>query len=304
MKFSILVANYNNGIYFKDCYQSIITQTYANWEVIIVDDKSIDNSVETISDTIKDDKRFSFYCLESNCGVGFVKRKLIELANGEVAAFLDPDDIILPTAVESIVKALVSNENLIGAFTSYSICDHKLENCKEVRTFPFGIRQKNSFWQMGIFGSIHPLFGFRTDVYRKTAGINADYRIGEDLDLYFKLDELGPVLSLEQNGYLVRRHDTSLTSSINPCKPLPWVMKVLYATGKRRVETHILTYKEYAKLILEAFIFFLRECKRYNDKEAFLSIKQSFFQDTFNTKLLLYPIFYKYTLRHFRSLFF
>ncbi len=48
MLFSILIANYNNGHFFKDCYQSIIAQTYANWEAIIVDDCSSDDSVTVI----------------------------------------------------------------------------------------------------------------------------------------------------------------------------------------------------------------------------------------------------------------
>ena len=50
--FSLLIANYNNGIFFKDCYDSIISQTYTNWEVIVVDDASKDNSVELIQNII------------------------------------------------------------------------------------------------------------------------------------------------------------------------------------------------------------------------------------------------------------
>ena len=48
MKFSILIANYNNGKFFQDCYKSILQQTYQNWEVVILDDASTDNSVEVI----------------------------------------------------------------------------------------------------------------------------------------------------------------------------------------------------------------------------------------------------------------
>ncbi|WP_294297959.1 glycosyltransferase [uncultured Chryseobacterium sp.] len=51
-KISLLVANYNNGRYFKDCYDSIVSQTYENWEVIIVDDASTDNSVDIIKKLI------------------------------------------------------------------------------------------------------------------------------------------------------------------------------------------------------------------------------------------------------------
>ena len=49
MKFSLLVANYNNGKYFIDCYNSIVAQTYSDWELIVVDDSSTDDSIETTS---------------------------------------------------------------------------------------------------------------------------------------------------------------------------------------------------------------------------------------------------------------
>ena len=66
MLFSILIANYNNGKFFKDCYDSIINQTYDNWEAIIVDDHSADQSVELIKAIIKEDARFKLYENENN----------------------------------------------------------------------------------------------------------------------------------------------------------------------------------------------------------------------------------------------
>ena len=98
MKFSILIANYNNGKFFQDCYKSILQQTYHNWEVVILDDASTDNSVEVIKNIIQNDSRFRWYENEKNEGVGFTKGKLIELAEGEICGYLDPDDAILPNA--------------------------------------------------------------------------------------------------------------------------------------------------------------------------------------------------------------
>lgn len=57
-KISLLVANYNNRRYFKDCYDSIVSQTYENWEVIIVDNASTDYSVDIIKKLIAEDSRF------------------------------------------------------------------------------------------------------------------------------------------------------------------------------------------------------------------------------------------------------
>jgi glycosyltransferase involved in cell wall biosynthesis len=73
MKFSILIANYNNGKFFKTCYESIITQTYKNWEAIILDDASTDDSLEIIHQIIGNDSWFKVFQNTENSGVGITK---------------------------------------------------------------------------------------------------------------------------------------------------------------------------------------------------------------------------------------
>jgi glycosyltransferase involved in cell wall biosynthesis len=60
MKFSILVTHFNNGVYFKDCYESITQQTYTDWEVIIIDDCSEKQEKDALKELIRNDDRF-FY---------------------------------------------------------------------------------------------------------------------------------------------------------------------------------------------------------------------------------------------------
>src|SRR5690554_4791645 len=102
--FSILIAQYNNGHFFNDCYKSILEQTYANWEVIIVDDASTDDSLKVIKDIIKDDSRFKLFTNDTNKGCGYTKRKCAALATGEISGFLDPDDTLEPIALEKMVE--------------------------------------------------------------------------------------------------------------------------------------------------------------------------------------------------------
>jgi len=106
MKFSILIAHYNNALFFKDCFDSIMAQTYTNWEVIIVDDCSDESEKQAVKEMISTDPRFSFYENTVNKGVGYTKKRCAELATGDICGFVDPDDALTPEALEESIKAL------------------------------------------------------------------------------------------------------------------------------------------------------------------------------------------------------
>ena len=115
--FSVLIANYNNGCYLQEAIDSVLAQEYGNWEIVIVDDKSTDNSIE-IYDKYKDDNRFHVYFNEKNEGVGYTKNRCVEKANGWICGFLDPDDVLVGEEVFGImVKTHMDN---IGASMVYS----------------------------------------------------------------------------------------------------------------------------------------------------------------------------------------
>ena len=84
MKFSVLIAHYNNYQFFEQCYKSLKKQTYQNFEIVIVDDCSTDGSLEKIKKFSQEDHRIKLYKNEKNEGVGYTKKKCIELASGEV----------------------------------------------------------------------------------------------------------------------------------------------------------------------------------------------------------------------------
>ena len=89
--FSVLIANYNNGKYLMDAIESVRQQTYTNWEIILVDDSSTDNSHELYKE-LEQDERIHIFLNNQNRGCGYTKHRCAELANGEICGFLDPDD--------------------------------------------------------------------------------------------------------------------------------------------------------------------------------------------------------------------
>jgi glycosyltransferase involved in cell wall biosynthesis len=99
VKFSVLIANYNNAPYLNQCLESVFVQTYQDFEVIIIDDGSNDSSAEIIQKWCSKDKRISSYFNRINKGCGYSKMLCVEKSSGEIAAFLDPDDALACNAI-------------------------------------------------------------------------------------------------------------------------------------------------------------------------------------------------------------
>ena len=116
---SIITPSYNNKQFIKETIDSVISQTYENWEMIIVDDKSTDNSVEFIQEFIKDEKRIKLIILNSNIGAAMARNKALDIAQGRYIAFLDSDDIWLPRKLEKQLNFMQEN-NYSFTFSSYT----------------------------------------------------------------------------------------------------------------------------------------------------------------------------------------
>lgn len=102
MKISVVTASYNYQDYIKETIQSVLDQTYKDWELIIVDDCSTDNSVEVIK-SYKDD-RIKLFVNEKNLGLKETVRRGIEKATGEWIVFLESDDILTSDNIEKKVE--------------------------------------------------------------------------------------------------------------------------------------------------------------------------------------------------------
>lgn len=232
MKFSILIANYNNGKYFEDCYKSILKQKYKNWEAIIVDDASTDNSVEIIRKIIQRDPRFLFFENSENQGVGFTKGKLIDLASGEICGYLDPDDAILPDAVQASVEIFKKKEKVVLTYSRLMKCD---ENLKHIQEFHSAMQVPNGdpfFFNCPI--QIAPFVGFRKSTYLTCQQMDSDLKIAEDQDLYFKLYEKGKVYFIDQTDYLYRGHSGGISQNDNKAKSYDFWAQAIFRAMKRR----------------------------------------------------------------------
>ena len=113
---SIITPSYNSSRFIEECIDSVLSQTHDNWELLIVDDCSSDNSCELIEKY--NDKRIALIELEKNVGAAEARNIAIRKAKGKYIAFLDADDLWMPTKLEKQIGFMLE-KNIAFSFTSY-----------------------------------------------------------------------------------------------------------------------------------------------------------------------------------------
>ena len=137
----IIMPSYNSEKYIKDSIESVLSQTYPYWELLIVDDCSTDKTVEIIK-SFKDE-RIRFFQNAVNSGAAISRNWALREAKGKWIAFLDSDDIWLPTKLEEQLKFMVEN-NYAFTYTDYRICNNGVwENY--IRTTPNKVTYRKLF---------------------------------------------------------------------------------------------------------------------------------------------------------------
>jgi glycosyltransferase involved in cell wall biosynthesis len=202
---SILIANFNNAKYLDECIQSIINQSYKNWEVIFVDDCSTDNSIDTISKYTQIPLRI--FKNEKNEGCGFSKHRCAMEAQGELLAYLDADDAINETALEDLVYQFSDKTSMV--YSRFFICD---ENLAKISVSPNqkAIPPGSNYLDEGGFAISH-LVMFKKNAYVASGGIDPKYRRAVDQDLYYKLEEVGEIKFLDKALYLYRSNPQGIS---------------------------------------------------------------------------------------------
>ena len=101
--FSVIVANYNNGAFLNELIESIRSQTYSHWQLVIVDDCSTDNS-RNILTAFQDDPRVKILFHKQNLGAAAAFKSAADAATGEIIGMLGADDALTPLAIETMLQ--------------------------------------------------------------------------------------------------------------------------------------------------------------------------------------------------------
>ena len=119
---SIITPSYNSSLFIVQTIESILAQTYTNWELLITDDCSTDNSVEIIEWYCQKDARIKLFLRKCNGGAGICRNNSIQKAKGQFIAFCDSDDYWMPDKLEKQL-AFMAKKGCVLSYTSYMTCD-------------------------------------------------------------------------------------------------------------------------------------------------------------------------------------
>lgn len=115
---SIITPTYNSGKYIGETIKSVLSQTYENWELLIADDCSKDNTAYIVNEF--NDSRIKYLKLDKNVGAATARNTVLEKAKGKFIAFLDADDMWKPEKLERQLMFMLGNQAGFS-FTSYEI---------------------------------------------------------------------------------------------------------------------------------------------------------------------------------------
>ncbi|MBT3612577.1 MAG: glycosyltransferase family 2 protein [Flavobacteriales bacterium] len=115
---SIITPYYNSSKFIEECVNSVLLQSYSNWELLIVDDCSNDNSKELLLNLEKKDERIKITFLDNNIGAANARNIAIQNATGKYIAFLDSDDLWESQKLDKQISFMVQND-IAFSYTSY-----------------------------------------------------------------------------------------------------------------------------------------------------------------------------------------
>lgn len=211
MMISVVMPAYNAEKFIAQAIKSILLQTYSAFEFIIVDDGSTDSTLSIIEDYANKDQRIRVL-IQNNKGVSEALNAGIKAAKGEWIAVMHADDVALPHRLERQIKAAEDNPRVI-AWGAYAY--HINEKGEILGLSRVGATSEEEFYELRQRGDlihlIHPTAFMRRAAVVKVGGYNPAFDGSEELELFHRLSDYGPILAIPEPLLYYRIHGSSVT---------------------------------------------------------------------------------------------
>lgn len=204
-KISIVLPVYNGAEYLAESIESIINQTYTNWELIIVNDCSIDDSLIIASDYASKDDRIKLLSNKENLKLPKTLNVGFEHASGTYFTWTSDDNKYKPDALRIMVESLERNPDAVMVYANYTCIDSK-----GTRIVCVNKKASRYIFTDNVIGAC---FLYTAEAAKKVGGYDANLFLAEDYDYWIRLYQIGKVLHIEDNLYYYRIHGKSLTET-------------------------------------------------------------------------------------------
>ncbi len=208
---SVLLPVFNGERYLRTALDSVLAQTFHNFELLVLDDGSTDRTLEIVRSYARLDPRLRVLTRE-NRGLVATLNEMLSLARGEFVARMDADDICLPDRFERQVAWLRAHPGVVCVGGDHELIDERGRRLTTVRTLPHDAEIQQQ--ALRGHGSIcHPSAMIRTEALRRIGGYRPEFYPAEDLDLWLRLGEIGELANLCGAVLRYRLHTQSISES-------------------------------------------------------------------------------------------
>lgn len=205
---SIILPVFNGEKYLSESIDSVIVQTYQNWELIIVDDCSSDNTPNIAKEYVKKDSRIKYYRNDVNLRLPRNLNKGFSLANGEYLTWTSDDNRYKPMAIEAMVNALEKNKSAQFVFASCHVINEMGQIIEYI------MQSKDSRKKIVGLNPVGACFMYTRLVYEQVGEYDDNYALVEDFDYWQRICMKFSFIVLEDILYEYRWHDGALTSTM------------------------------------------------------------------------------------------
>ena len=211
---SINLCCYNSKRYLKETLDNIINQSYENWELVIVNDGSTDETELIVREYI--DRGFPIkYLYQENRGIGYSRNKALELSSGEYVALIDHDDLWLPSKLQRQVDFLIKNPETILCYTDgYFLYGGTKSEVK----FSSG----SKFHRGSVFPHLieHDFISLPSVLINRSLSgdalfFNPRYRFSEDYELFLRLSLQSKIDFIDEPLVYYRIHGSNFSNNVN-----------------------------------------------------------------------------------------
>lgn len=300
-KVTVLMAMYNGGQYLKSSLISVLNQTYRDFEFLIVNDCSTDNSKEIIFSL--NDPKIVVFDNEKNIGQTKSLNVGLRIAKGEYIARVDADDIVFENWLEKVMSVIESNKNITAVSAQAFVIDHRN---KIYKTNDIPIDYENIVLRSIYRSPVnHVGIVYKKDIVLEHGGYNDDYRLAADYNLWVRLlcseskfevvseyllairEHPGSLSIVERNQSYVKEMVTTMMCSINHCSNNKLKYNDVLTIYQSFYEPMTITIEKIEEAVRIIDIF----CDKINsnlidDKSKIKSLKEYFIKTIFLKKIM------------------